>query len=323
MRTTTKQLFFPIISAIISSPLMLADITIDVIKSKNYTPSVKDENQIVEIIKTVFDTNEKTSPYCKIMVHVVTDDSRMPQYLSAYQKPQYLIAYLLSNTDLSYQRTRLDIDEGFCLRGVTYNYSVTKRERQLLYEEREPQCPDSAVVFFGVTPIGFMPSCYEAILHADLFAQQHKLKSFKILNAKEATVQAYKDWLSCPNLKGYFTVTHGNKEGIACGNGDIEYPFFNSLPSNYLKGKVLYFNCCLVHNDPFLASIVGKGVQRFIGGIPELKIGPSESVAKCFWNIAFDKKAMTPTLKDCERQNYPKQGDHGISGTGSDIFGEE
>ncbi len=101
-------------------------------------------------------------------------------------------------------------------------------------------------------------------------------------------------------------------------DGNLDYTFFNHLhiPLN----KVIYFNSCQVFNDPLKSSIINVGVQKFIGGITNLLIGPSEEVFKSFWKKTITEgKQLTSSLNEAQTEtNYPHPGAHGIGGNGSE-----
>jgi hypothetical protein len=116
-------------------------------------------------------------------------------------------------------------------------------------------------------------------------------------------------------------IGHGSDFGIMVSDGILSYSYFQNFSSTALNNKVLYFNCCDVHNPPLEPAIVDAGIQRFIEGNFTLEIGPSEEVFKCFLeDVIVDNAAMTPTISNCEEQRYLELGAHGISGNGADYL---
>ncbi len=109
-----------------------------------------------------------------------------------------------------------------------------------------------------------------------------------------------------------------NPQGISLYDGNLDYTFFNHLhiPLN----KVIYFNSCQVFNDPLKSSIINAGVQKFIGGITNLLIGPAEEVFKSFWKKTITEgKQLTSSLNEAQTEtHYPHPGAHGIGGNGSE-----
>ncbi len=101
-----------------------------------------------------------------------------------------------------------------------------------------------------------------------------------VLTGPAETRQAYKDWLSCNNLIMLGRVGHGSPQGILAYDGVLDYRYFQGLSATALNNKVLYFNSCRVHNYPLQPAIIGAGAQKFIGGIENLIVGPSEEVFK-------------------------------------------
>jgi hypothetical protein len=78
---------------------------------------------------------------------------------------------------------------------------------------------------------------------------------------------------------------------------------------------VTYFNSCQVHNDPLKSAVMKAGARTFIGGIVNLLIGPSEEVCKCFWTKSLNTTInMGDALHTCEKEKYPSEGSHGITG---------
>ncbi len=136
----------------------------------------------------------------------------------------------------------------------------------------------------------------------------------KMLLGADATVANCKQYLTC-GLKGFVSVGHGNTNFIALADGTLDAAWFNNVANQALKPAVVYFNSCQVHNDPLKSAVMKAGARTFIGGIVNLLIGPSEEVCKCFWGKAL--KTTTPmgdALQTCEKEKYPSEGAHGITG---------
>lgn len=176
-------------------------------------------------------------------------------------------------------------------------------------------CPDNSVDVVFATPEDGIPTAVTGVEEACNSAEAAGY-TCRTLIGDEATVKAYKAYLlHCPKLKALGNIGHGNTGGILLHDGTLNHGWFTSLANNKLKGEVLYFNSCKVHNNPLDGAIMSAGTRTYVGGNVNLSIGSSEEVFKCFWDdVLRDGKTMKPALENCEDIKYHTDGAHGFSG---------
>ena len=165
----------------------------------------------------------------------------------------------------------------------------------------------------AATPVPEIPTARQAVEDVYHRAIGAGLKS-KMLLGSEATVANCQKYLAAGPW-GFVNIGHGFPGGIILDDGTLSAVWFQSLDSGPLAPAVVYFNSCQVFNPPLQPAIMHTGARTFIGGIVNLRIGPSEDVCKSFWNEILEKRAkMGAALHVSEQTLYPEQGAHGISG---------
>ncbi len=285
---------------------------VTIIPSLNPGATTIDEAKITQLIEQQFQLTSSTSPYREAQVVVVFHGETL----------EYLVVLLLHKDSYDVKTTKLVIDQNYVVQKILHDYQIQE------YDLAETTsnltfyagCPNNNVQLVYATPEQRLPSAVDGVEKASQSAEQAGY-TVKTLVGQAATVSSYKDWLSCPNLKGLGSVGHGSPSGIMLKGGVLSSSYFRSLSSDTGNGTVIYFNSCQTHNPPLETSIVNAGYQKFIGGNVNLMIGPSEKVFKCFWQKAFAKESMTKAVPACEQETrYPRKGSHGISGKGADIF---
>lgn len=226
------------------------------------------------------------------------------------QTQDYLIAYLLRKDIYLTEIVKIDITSDFKVKNIEFDYNYAGDE----------EGGDSAKGFFEDgfdfvigTPVDDIPTAKLAIdFLYDLFTKAG-FRCKKLLGT-EANLNNYQSYLTS-NLMGFVNVGHGNPNGISLSDGFLLHSWFQGLSNQALKPVVVYFNSCLVHNDPLKSAIMHAGARTFIGGIVNLIIGSSEDVCKCFWRkILFPNTRMDDSLHQCEKDKYPTIGAHGIVG---------
>jgi len=233
---------------------------------------------------------------------------------------KYLLTFLKHQKEYSFETAIVTLNMADnAVQRVEVNVKATRIEQiKPSIIEQNPFCPDSKVDVVYATPCDDIASAVAGVNDACNSATKAGYVC-KTLIGKEATTIAYKRYLtSCPNLKALGNIGHGGPECILLADGPLCYPWFDSLPDNKLKGKVLYYNSCEVHNSPLETAIMGGGGTRtYIGGNIGLDKGTSENVFKCFWQrtlIGTPPIKMGPALSGCEQNFYPTPDAHGISG---------
>ena len=268
----------------------------------------KQEDLLRDLIDEEFSLYDDA--YLEVKVKTLYDDSG---------NTDYLIVYLLDRDTYSVETARVELDDDLIVLYTERDY-----EEQPDDAAQEPACiwgtcPDPGVQMVFATMHTEIPSAVAAVDKAAQIAENNGYK-VKVLKGSQENKSAVMNWLGCNNLILFGRVGHGSPYGIMVNDGMLSYTYFQGLPSTALNDKVLYFNSCQVQNDPLKSAIVNGGVQKFIGGITNLMIGPSEEVFKCWMNkVIAEEKGMTPSLETCSAQ-HPWAGVHGISGNGLDYL---
>ncbi len=238
--------------------------------------------------------------------------------------PDYVVAYMLRKDTYTADVVRIDVDKSYKALGFHDNYRESKEEMELDEAGEEPPAKSSqrarktakaafaAVDFIAATPVPEISTAKKAAETIHKLALAAGLNSLLLLG-NDASVANYKKYLSSGVLRGFVNIGHGNPNEIVLADGTLPASWFQSLGLK-LCPTVVYFNSCQVFNSPLQPSIMGAGARTFIGGILNLRIGPSEEVCKCFWESVLSKGARMSVLTACEAAHYPVSGAHGIAG---------
>lgn len=230
--------------------------------------------------------------------------------ITVYRFNDYYVLYLLSGKYWQLQRVRVDIDSNGKT-NVIEGYKGNDKERQIFSAQyNSPVCPDNSV---EVVAISAYPGLGDVSKSIDAVYQiaKSKYKAVEVLT-EQADGQTYANWLSCPNLKGFYTIGHGDNEGIMVGNDDvIDYQFFQSnLLKQKYKNTTLVFNSCEVYNHPLGSELLfgsnenkssyrknpGPTAYQYVGGYTSLLIGSSEDISACFLSKAMSGAKMDNDL---------------------------
>ncbi|MFN7094787.1 MAG: hypothetical protein ACK4M7_05420, partial [Burkholderiales bacterium] len=182
-------------------------------------------------------------------------------------------------------------------------------------------CPNKEVEFVVATPLyQEISTARQSINEVADLARGAGLTVVQLLD-KDATITNYLNYLSCPNLKGFYSIGHGMNRGIMLHDGFLMAKKINEVLKNELEYKtIVEFNSCQVFNNPLKEATIDEAhAQKFVGGINNLSIGTSELSSSCFWNQAFNGKSLTPALAECN-QEYDSRNEFGIGGLGIDLL---
>ncbi len=216
------------------------------------------ESYVREIVETALKDVLEADPYYKAISHVYSDENGTPQFL---------ITYLLRSDCLLYESFKINLDENAKVLDIQRKFEDPDAEEEA---DKCYSCPDPEVEVYVESamdgpPLGAAEWCYSVAVGAGY-------KTAKDIQAA-ATAERFKQYLTCPKMKCVIHVGHGNNEkGILFAQTDIQYPWFASLPSDYLAQQIHMYGSCLVHNDPFLSAILGTGVEAFMGGVTTIDI---------------------------------------------------
>jgi PKD repeat protein len=201
------------------------------------------------------------------------------------------------------------------------NYDHTMDEPESDWRDRA--CPDETIQFVVSTMETSISSAVECVDTNYTVITNKGYKAVKLLGNQETNTNI-KNYLSCPNLKGWIRVGHGMTSYLVLYDGNLSYTYFQGLPSNYLNCKIIYANSCQAHNSPFEPAVMNAGAQMFVAGNVDLWIGTSEKVCKCWVVATINNNAkFCSQVTSCEQSTGYQVGDHGCTqGTGQpDNFG--
>ncbi|MCP4748267.1 MAG: hypothetical protein GY874_19340 [Desulfobacteraceae bacterium] len=301
---------FVLLLSVFFSTSVFAQPEINILPSSHRASSGHKINAIHQIIRSTFDVADDNSPYYKVKAKVIYGKNGFPVHL---------VVYLLSKDTYAFETVRINLGKDYRVKAVLRNYDEQPEDQTPdSVKTNYASCPDDTVdMVFATceTGIATAVSCVENL------AYMAEAMGYKVveLYGEDENIEAYEDWLSCDGLKLFGRVGHGSTTGIMLDDGTLSYTYFEELSSTALEDKVLFFNSCQVHNSPLEPAIVGAGVQKYIGGITNLYIGPSERVFQCWFEDVVNGAAITSTIEDCNSA-IPSAGTFGISGNGSDYL---
>ncbi|HEX5749977.1 MAG TPA: VCBS repeat-containing protein [Archangium sp.] len=227
-----------------------------------------------------------------------------------YANEKTLVVYLQRRDCYSLEVIALTLDA---------NDNVTSEEKNYVDKEVDEgparkAFDFEAIDFVCATPVPDIPTAKTAVETVAAIAESCGLRT-QILLGPDASVANYQAFLSSGKLKGFLNVGHGNNYCIALDDGMLTSDWFESLTSRPVFPAAVYFNSCEVFNPPLQPAIMDAGARTFVGGRLDLLIGPSEEVAKAFWRMVLtESRPMGDAIIQAEREHYPDQGAHGISG---------
>ena len=243
---------------------------------------------------------DTTVSYSKAYVNVYTNAKGIEDYfvVSLTRSDIYLV--------LCY---RLEI-EGSEVVAVIDNYVEEYNNPDICYS-----CPDPEVEALFSTSITEVTTAKEAIEYATMVAERVGLKT-KTLLMSEQTSTNIGNYLSCPKMRIWGFVGHGNNQLIQVyGGQQITSSFLQALP-NGVKDMTLVLNACSIHNAPFEQGVYAAGGYFFGGGDENIESLYSENVFKAFIRKVLDERMeMMQAGEEAEEEmQYYK---YGWSGDGS------
>ncbi len=307
------------ISLLCASSAALADVPISIMGSrpKLFTSSlsiVKTRRLIIQHVLPKLDQ----SKYLKIQVKPVYKAHAL----------QYFLVYLLSNRTFSFKVMKINVDQQMNFMSMVSHYKKPARAPTPIDDRIEPEedlrpghCPSQVIDFVVASPLySEIPTTKAALDNIAMLAQDKGYHVMKLYD-QDATVQSYKNYLSCSNLRGFFSIAHGVPDEILLDDGVLTANYFEQFHMNKTKAMsnaVVEFNSCDVFNVPLSVDMINfVGAKQFIGGNTSLVIGDSENASNCFWTEALMGNDLATALESCE--NTYDHSDNGF-GYGRDIF---
>jgi hypothetical protein len=277
----------------------------------------KDAKKIIKTVRKEFNLDDKGMNYHRVQIDVIDEDNDA--------EGDFLFVYFLLKDRYGSEISKITLMENYEVAWIENDYRPGKDETSTEWLSRDScDCPDTSVEILLSTCCTSIPTAVAGIDYSYDAAVNAGYNTVKLLGSEENTTDIDK-WLCCPNLIYWGRIGHGSSSGIYLDDGILSYTYFNSLPAGALQGKTLYFNSCQVFNDPLKSSILNKDAYKFIGGICNLLIGPSEEVFKCWNDNDFyqvpppggEPDEMCYWSTECESSTgYPYPGCHGCGGPG-------
>lgn len=250
-----------------------------------------------------------------IVIKNILDKDPSLYKIVVYKFDDHAILYLLSNQYWQIQKIRIDLDSAGNVKNTIDSYHENKSELNMLVKNTESACPDPSVQFVAISAYPEVGSVTQSI-ESVYAAASKRYKSVKILGDDVARSDTYKNWLSCTNLRGFYSIGHGDETEIMVGNGElIDFNFFASknLINNF-RYTTVALNSCLVFNNPLGTQLSfgnvftktafinnpGPHAYEYLGGYMSLLIGASEETSACFMvNAIHGYKMDYKNIKKC------------------------
>jgi len=313
-----KLLFSLILSAIVSTAFASTTETRFVIlPNVNAVRSESLDTKVVDIVKQTLNISNE-SAYKTIRIN--------RQYNKSHQI-NALIVYLLSAKFKSVEIIRINLNADMTVASVIKPYRLQQADLMqypAYAHHYKPYCPDASVQFVIGNNFNGDASVEKEVQVTYQMAKAHGynpvLMDVNNASGPQPTIEAYENWMSCPNVKGFYNESHGWEQGILLSDGEFTYGQVEGDLVNQFSNKVTLFDSCETFHDPLLDSMMNKekgNAQQYVAGIISLPFGASERTATCFWKAGFDgNKLNRKMLNNCAFINKLKKDGYGIGGNG-------
>src|SRR5207248_815881 len=162
-----------------------------------------------------------------------------------------LIVSLLSNKYKSVEFVKINLDNHFKPTSLIKNYELKSEDMsQSPYEAYKvtPKCPDETVQFVIGNNFTGDSSVKKEVLKVYELAKEKGYNPYLMdtnnSSGPQPTVQAYEDWLSCPNVKGFYNESHGWSAGIVLSDGEFIDKRVHRELIDKLNHEVILFDSC-------------------------------------------------------------------------------
>lgn len=309
-----KKLFFVVFFSLLFSSafamsdgpnfVLLPNIKTKYLMSVNATKAVTMESKAIELVKNTLNITA-ASPYKTVRIRFIYNDQN---------EVAALIVYLLSNQYKSFELVRINLNSNFTVASVIKDYQLTTQDLQQSpnYAYKfTPQCPDSSVQFVIGNNFDGDASVEKEVQKVYQLAKDKGynpvLLNINNPSGPQPTVKAYENWLSCPNLKGFYNESHGWEAGIVLSDDEFMYTRVDRELTKKLTKKFILFDSCLTFHNPLLGAVTETkrgNAQQYIAGFISLPFGASERTATCIWTAAFQHQELNQKMiGDCAVQN--------------------
>lgn len=297
--------------------VILPNVKNNYLMSVNANLAISNETNAIELVKKTLNITTG-SPYRAVRIRMLYNDQ---------DKVEALIVYLLSSQYKTAELVRINLAANGSVISIISNYHLQAEDLNqspVYVYKRKPHCPDDKVQFVIGNNFDGDESVETEVqrVYKAAMSKGYNPYLMDVNNASgpQPTVQSYEDWLSCPNVKGFYNESHGYQEGILLTDDDFTYRNVSNDLVNRLNHEVILFDSCETFHDPLLDSVMNtqKGnTQQYIAGIISLPFGSSERAARCFWLNALNHKDLTTEmLKQCSIQSGLDPEGYGIGGNG-------
>lgn len=297
---------------------ILPNIKLQYLMAKDAKQAIAFKEQAIALVQQILHITAD-SPYRAIRIRFIFNNE---------SQPQALIVYLLSNHYKSFAAIRINLTKTFTVASIMRNYRITTQDQMQspsYAHPMVPKCPDDNVQFVIGNNFDGDHSVERNVKKVYRLAEQMGYHPFLMdtnnSDGPQPTVSAYENWLSCPNVKGFYNESHGSNEGILLFDGDFNYELIAKDLVDKLKHDVVLFDSCETFRDPLLNAIKDKqegNVQQYIAGFINLPFGASERTASCFWLAAINQEKLTQALiNTCSDQSGLERNAFRIAGNGS------
>lgn len=276
--------------------VFLPNVKTNYLMSVNAEDVLTTEQKVIELVKKTLNITDQ-SPYTMVRIRIVyneTDDNI-----------DYLVVYLLSSLNKSVELVRLNLNN-LTVVSVIKNYDLQLADLKQSPYYAEPvvtKCPDKNVQFVIGNNFKGDSSVEKEVQKVYQLAKSKGYKPMLMnINDRKGpqpTVQAYLNWMSCPQVKGFYNESHGWSKGIVLSDEDFTYDLVEKNLVAKLKSNVILFDSCLTFHDPLLAAMSGssKGnAKQYFAGFISLPFGPSERTASCIWTDAMNAAALNQKM---------------------------
>lgn len=297
--------------------VIFPNVNTEYLMSINASQVLATDNKVINLVKQTLKITPD-SPYRNIKIRMIYD---------AHHQVKSLIVYLLSTTYKSFDLVRIDLNANFTVANVIKHYELQDQDlmQTPAYAHKHvPVCPDEKVQFVIGNNFYHDESVNKEVLKVFEMAKNHGynpvLMNVNDSSTQQPTIEAYENWLSCPNVKGFYNEAHGWSRGIVLSDGDFTYSIIKADLIGKFKDKVILFDSCETFHNPLLASVIDEdkgNAAQYVAGIISLPFGASERTASCFWAQAFDHGDLhREMLNACSAKHGLQLDGYGIGGHG-------
>ncbi len=228
-----------------------------------------------------------------------------------------LVVFLFSKKYHKFETAKLSVSHQGDLLSVEDNFQPRAGDLTFV-----PKCPDESVQFIAFCPNDIDVE-QEVTKDVAAFARQKGLKTVELL-LKDATKEAYLNYMVCPNLVGNFYDGDSDPHSFITYDSTISHQEISALLPKSFRYKVTnIWLACQAYNDPILSSVlVDAQAQKYAAGINNLLVGPSDYTAACTMKAGIEGKPLSSSFNSCYERFDTPEDKWGFGGQGADIFGE-